>query len=84
MLLIGGTHEEGLVMTQQSRRSTSARSSSVNNYDAREMALRLNKSVAKAAEDSHQEEVRCKIEAKVQLRQKLHKKTEQPIHKTFG
>jgi len=55
----------GLVMKQQSRRSTSARSSSVNNYDAREMAKRLNESVAKAAKDARQEELRRKIEAEV-------------------
>jgi len=52
-------------MKKQSRRSTSARSSSVNNYDAREMAIRLNESVAKAAEDALQEELYREIEAEV-------------------
>ena len=46
MLLVGGTHEEGLVMTQQS-------------------LGHLAESVAKAAEDARQEEVRCKIKAEV-------------------
>ena len=48
----------GLVMKQQSRWSTSARSSSMNNYDAREMAIRLNENVAKPAEEARQEELR--------------------------
>ena len=52
-------------MRQQARRSTSTRSSSVNNYDARKMAQRLNGSVAKAAEDARQEELRPKIEDEV-------------------
>ena len=52
-------------MNEQSRRSTSARSSSVNNYDARKMAIRLNESITKVAEDARQEELRCKIEAEV-------------------
>jgi len=60
-----GFRSEGLVMKQQSCRSTSARSSSVNNYDAWEMAIRFNESIAKDAEDARQEELRCKIEAKV-------------------
>jgi len=52
-------------MKQQSCRSTSARSSSVNNYDAREMAIQFNESVAKAAEDARQEELHRKIEMEV-------------------
>jgi len=62
---ICGFGSEGLVMKEQLRRSTSARSSSVNNYDALEMAIRLNESVAKVAEDARQEELRRKIEAEV-------------------
>ena len=52
-------------MKQQSRQSTSARSSSVNNYDAHEMAIRLNESVAKATEDARQEGLCQKTEAQV-------------------
>jgi len=37
----------------------------VNNYDAHEMAIRLDESVAKAAEEAQQEELRQKIEAEV-------------------
>ena len=37
----------------------------MNNYDAREMAQRLNESFAKAAEDARQEELTRKIEADV-------------------
>ena len=55
-------------MKQQSRRSTFARSSSVNNYDAREIAIRFNKSVAKAVEEAHQEELHKKIEEEVTQR----------------
>jgi len=55
-------------MKQQSRRSTSTRSSSVNNYDAREMVILLNESVPKAAEEACQEELRQKIEADVTQR----------------
>ena len=40
---------EGVVMKQRSRLSVSSRLSSVNNYDARERAIRLNKSALKAA-----------------------------------
>ena len=50
-------------MRQQARRSTSARCSSVNNYDVREIAQRLNESFAKAAEDARQEELTRKIKA---------------------
>jgi len=60
-----GFGSKGLVMKQQSRRSTSTRSSSVNNYGAHKMAIRLNKSIAKAAEDAPQEELGRKIEAEV-------------------
>ena len=58
-----GFGSEGLVMRQQARYSTSARSSSVNNYDPREIAQRLNESFAKAAEDARQEELTRKIKA---------------------
>ncbi|KAJ8433272.1 hypothetical protein Cgig2_001670 [Carnegiea gigantea] len=54
-----GFGAEGVVMKQWSRLSVSSRSSSVNNYDAREMAMRLNESAVKAAEDArHAEEAR--------------------------
>jgi len=46
-----GFDAEGVIMKQQLRQSTSTRSSSINNYDAREMAIRLNESVAKAANE---------------------------------
>ena len=52
-----GFGSEGLVMKQQSCQSTSAWSSSVNNYDAHEMATRLNESVVKAVKDAHYEEL---------------------------
>jgi len=55
-------------MKQQLRQLTSARSSSVNNYDAREMAIWLNESVAKAAEEARQEELHQKIKADVTQR----------------
>ena len=56
-------------MRERARQSTSARSSSVNNYDPREMAQRLNETFSKAAEDARQEELTRKIEA--DLTQKL-------------
>jgi len=40
----------------------------VNNYDAREMPIRLNKSVANAAEEAGQEEMRKNIKDKVTSR----------------
>ena len=56
-----GFGSEGVVMKQRARHSFSAaRSSSVNNYDPREMAQRFNESVQKAAED-----------ARAQMRQEL-------------
>jgi len=66
--LMYGFGSKGLVMEQHSRRSTSAGSSSVNNYDAREMAIRLNESITKAAEEARQEELHQKIGAKVTQR----------------
>ncbi|KAJ8443079.1 hypothetical protein Cgig2_004284 [Carnegiea gigantea] len=51
-----GFGTEGVVMKQQSRLSASTRSSSVHNYDAREMAMRLNESAVKAAEEARQAE----------------------------
>jgi len=56
-----GFGAEGVVMKQRARHSFSAtRSSSVNNYDPREMGQRLNESVHKATE-----------EARAQMRQEL-------------
>jgi len=52
-----GFGAEGVVMKQRSRLSVSSRSSSVNNYDAREMAMRLNESAVKAAEEARQVEI---------------------------
>ncbi|KAJ8439407.1 hypothetical protein Cgig2_001747 [Carnegiea gigantea] len=57
---------EEVVMKQRSRLSVSSRSSSVNNYNAHEMAMRLNKSAVKAAEEAHQKEI-----------QDLHKQVEE-------
>ena len=48
---------EGVVMKQRSRLSVSSCSSSINNYDAREMAMRLNESAVKAAEEARQKEI---------------------------
>ena len=55
-------------MKQHSRQSTSAHSSSVNNYDARKMATRLNESVVKAVEEAHQEEMLKNSEEEVTAR----------------
>ena len=49
-----GFGAEGVVMKERSRLSVSTRSSSVHNYDAREMAMRLNESAVKAAEEARQ------------------------------
>lgn len=52
---------EGVLMKQRSRLLISSRSSFVKNYDAREMAMRLNEGVVKAAEEARQlEEARQK------------------------
>ena len=51
-----GFGAEGVLMRERSRMSVSTRSSSVNNYDAREMAMRLNETAVKAAEDARQAE----------------------------
>ena len=48
---------EGVVMKERARLSASTRSSSVHNYDAREMAMRLNESAVKAAEEAHHKEI---------------------------
>jgi len=53
-----GFGAEGAVMKQRSHLSVSSLSFSVNNYDAREMAIRLNKSVVKVAEEAHQKEMK--------------------------
>ena len=55
-----GFGAEGVLMKQRSRLSASTRSSSVHNYDAREMAMRLNESVVKAAEEARQAEANHK------------------------
>ncbi|KAJ8450676.1 hypothetical protein Cgig2_021148 [Carnegiea gigantea] len=52
-----GFGAEGVVMKQRSRLSVSSRSSSVNNYDARKMEMRLNESAVKAAEEACQKEI---------------------------
>ena len=44
-------------MKQRSRPSVSSRSFSVNNYDAHEMAMRLNESAVKAVEEARQKEM---------------------------
>ncbi|KAJ8420846.1 hypothetical protein Cgig2_013289 [Carnegiea gigantea] len=51
-----GFGAEGVLMKQRSRLSASTRSSSVHNYDAREMAMRLNEGVVQAAEEARQAE----------------------------
>uniref|UniRef100_A0A7C9E657 Uncharacterized protein n=1 Tax=Opuntia streptacantha TaxID=393608 RepID=A0A7C9E657_OPUST len=59
-----GLNAERLVMKQCARHSFSVtRSSSVNNYNPREMAQRLNESVYKVAEEARAQEMRQKIEA---------------------
>ncbi|KAJ8427259.1 hypothetical protein Cgig2_028217 [Carnegiea gigantea] len=54
-----GFGAKGVVMEQRSPLSVSSHSSSINSYDAREMAMRLNESVVKAAEEV-EEEIRAK------------------------
>ena len=49
-----GFGAEGVVMKERSCLSASTRSSSVHNYDARAMAMRLNESAVKAAEEARQ------------------------------
>ncbi|KAJ8446124.1 hypothetical protein Cgig2_000921 [Carnegiea gigantea] len=49
-----GFGAEGVVMKQRSRLSVSTHSFSVHNYDAREMAMRLNESAVKAVEEARQ------------------------------
>ena len=51
-----GFGAEGVLMKQRSRLSASTCSSSVHNYDARKMAMRLNESVVKAADEARQAE----------------------------
>ena len=51
-----GFGAEGVLMKQRSRISVLSRSSSVNNYDARKMAIRLNESAVKAMEKARQAE----------------------------
>jgi len=49
-----GFGAERVVMKEQSRLSASTRSSFIHNYDAREIAMRLNESAVKAAEEARQ------------------------------
>ena len=51
-----GFGAEGVVMKQRSHLLVSSRSSSINKYDARLMAMRLNESAVKAAEKARQAE----------------------------
>ena len=67
-----GFGAEGVVMRERSRMSVSSRSSSVNNYDAREMAMRLNETAVKAAEDARQAE-----EARLREIQELRKQVQE-------
>ena len=52
-----GFGAEGVVMKHRSRLSALTRSSSVHNYDARDMTMRLNESVVKAAEEANHKEI---------------------------
>ncbi|KAJ8433582.1 hypothetical protein Cgig2_012595 [Carnegiea gigantea] len=52
-----GFGAEGVVVKQRSRLSVSSRSSSINKHDAREMAMRLNETAVKAAEEARQKEM---------------------------
>ncbi|KAJ8423757.1 LOW QUALITY PROTEIN: hypothetical protein Cgig2_030507 [Carnegiea gigantea] len=60
-----GFGSEGVVMKRQCYLSVSSHSSFVNNSDAREMAIRLNKSMSKAVEDGRQEEFHKQVEKEV-------------------
>ena len=75
-----GFGAEGVVMRERSRMSVSSRSSSVNNYDAREMAMRLNETAVKAAEDARQAE-EARLREIEELRKQVHEKEAQ--FKTF-
>ena len=55
-------------MKRQSRQSAYARSSSINNYNAQEIATRLSESVSKAAEEARQEGMHKKIDEDVAVR----------------
>jgi len=52
-----GFGAERVVMKQRSHLSILSSSSSVNNYDAREMAMRLNESAVKVVEEARQKEI---------------------------
>ena len=52
----------------------------MNNYDAWEMVIRLNESVAKAVEEARHKELRQKIEAEAGR----HIEADRPIHKAIG
>jgi len=58
----------GLVLKQQARLSMSTLSSSVDNYDAREMVVRFNETFCKAVEEAREEETYKKIEEEVTAR----------------
>ncbi|KAJ8429167.1 LOW QUALITY PROTEIN: hypothetical protein Cgig2_010117 [Carnegiea gigantea] len=67
-----GFGAEGVVMKQRSHLSVSSRSSSVNNYDARKMATRLNESAVKATEEAHKKEmqdVRKQVEEEMRAKE---------------
>ena len=55
-------------MKWQSRLSVSFRSSSLNDYDARETATRLNESVSKVVEEARQKEFRKHAEEEVRVK----------------
>ncbi|KAJ8426576.1 hypothetical protein Cgig2_001245 [Carnegiea gigantea] len=60
---------EGVVMKRQSFLSISSHSSSINNYDARKMAMRFNESVSKATEEEAcQQEFRKQVEEEVRAK----------------
>ena len=67
-------------MRERSRMSVSSRSSSVNNYDAREMAMRLNETAVKAVEDARQAE-EARLREIEELRKQVQEKEAQ--FKTF-
>ena len=75
-----GFGAEGVLMRERSRMSVSTRSSSVNNYDAREMAMRLNETAVKAAEDARQAE-EARLREIEELRKQVNEKEAQ--FKTF-
>ena len=66
---VSGFGAERVAMKRQSRLSISSHSSSVNNYDARKMAMRFNESVSKATEEeARQQEFRKEVEEEVRAK----------------